>query len=119
VKILLADDRKELIEPLQDFLSRRGHEVDMVFDGTAAKEMLSKTTYDLALLDLSMPEVTGIELVEHVKRVSPSTKTVIITAYPLLREFLIDQVGADDFLSKPFAYEDVEALVRRLGGPAK
>ena len=113
MNLLFADDEKGLIEPLKDLLTRRGHAVDLAFDGLKALELINQNDYQIAFLDFSLPEVTGLELVEHIKKEKPVMKTVIMTGYPLMKDFLVNTIGADEFLSKPFSFEEIEAVLKK------
>ena len=117
MNILIADDEKGLVEVLKDLLVKKGHTVVTAFDGSAALELINQNQYDIAFLDFSMPEVTGLELVERIKKLEHKTKTVVITAYPLMKDFLIQQVGADEFLAKPFNFKEVEDILRKYSNP--
>lgn len=116
MKLLLADDEEALIEPLKDLLTRRGYQVDLAFDGIKALELVNQNHYDVAFLDFSLPEITGLELVEEIKKIKPAMKTVMMTGYPLMKDFLVDTIGADEYLSKPFRFEEVEAILKKYGG---
>ena len=113
MRILFADDEQGLIEPLQDLLTKRGHRVDLAFDGPKAIELIDQNDYNIAFLDFSLPEVTGLEIVEHIQKTKPALKTVIMTGYPLMKDFLVNTIGADEYLSKPFSFEDVEMLIKK------
>ena len=113
MRLLLADDERGLIEPLQDLLVKRGHHVDLAFDGLEALELIDHNDYDMAFLDFSLPEVTGLEIVEHILKTKPAIKTVMMTGYPLMKDFLVDTIGANEYLSKPFGFAEVEALLAK------
>ena len=113
MKILFADDEQGLIEPLQDLLGKRGHSVDLAFDGLKALELINQNNYEIAFLDFSQPEVTGLELIEHIQKTKPAIKTVMITGYPLMKDFLVNTIGANEYLSKPFSFDEVEALIKK------
>ncbi|OIO36773.1 MAG: hypothetical protein AUJ72_05650 [Candidatus Omnitrophica bacterium CG1_02_46_14] len=113
MRILLADDEQELIEPLEDLLVRRGHRVDMAYDGQKALELIGQKDYDIAFLDFSLPEVTGLEIIERIKQIKPQIKTVIMTGYPLMKDFLVNTIGANDYLSKPFTFQEIETLIKK------
>lgn len=113
MNILFADDEKGLIEPLKDLLTRRGYGVDLAFDGIKALELIDQNLYTVAFLDFSLPEVTGLEIVEQIKKSKPSMKTVIMTGYPLMKDFLVNTIGADEYLSKPFRFEEVEEILKK------
>ena len=93
MRILFADDEKGLIEPLKNLLTLRGHEVDLAFDGLKALELIKQNNYQIAFLDFSLPELTGLEIVESIKHDKIPTKTVIMTGYPLMKDFMINAVG--------------------------
>ena len=113
MKILFADDQQALIEPLQDLLTKRGHSVDLAFDGLKALELIDQNNYEIVFLDFSLPEVTGLEIVEHIQKTKPAIKTVMMTGYPLMKDFLVNSIGADEYLSKPFSFEEVVALLKK------
>ena len=113
MNILFADDEKELIELFKDLLTRRGHQVDLAFDGVRALELIRQNQYAIAFLDFSLPEVTGLEIVEEIRKTKPTLKTVMMTGYPLMKDFLVNTIGADEYLSKPFRYEEVETILKK------
>ena len=114
MKILVVDDESGILEPLKEFLAKKGHAVDTCSNGREALEFLGREEYDIAFLDFSMPEVTGLELVERLKKRGARTKTVIFTAYPLMEDFFIHTMGADKYLSKPFRFEEVETILHQV-----
>ncbi len=111
--ILFADDQQALIEPLKDLLTKRGHSVELAFDGLKALELIDQNDFEVVFLDFSLPEVTGLEIIEQVKKSKPKIKTVIMTGYPLMKDFLVNTIGADDYLSKPFSFEEVDAVLKK------
>ncbi len=115
MNILIADDEEAQVELMREFLTRRGHTVHTASDGRRALELLKENSYRLAFLDLSMPEVTGFEIVDFIRKSSLNVKVVMITAYPypLMGEFVSQAEGVDEFLSKPFSFEDLEKIVKK------
>src|SRR5581483_990909 len=81
LRILFVDDEKPLQELLRSELPRLGHEVTVCPDGKAAIKVLEKGRFDAAILDLRMPGMSGIEVLEHLKRVSPDTEAVVMTGH--------------------------------------
>ena len=79
--ILVVDDEPDSCANLQDILSEFGYRVDTATSGSGALKLLERCTYDVALLDLKMPEMNGVELYREIKRRSSSTVGVIISAY--------------------------------------
>src|SRR5262249_10889971 len=81
LRILFVDDEKSLQEFTRSELPRRGHEVTVCPEGRAALKVLEKNTFDAAILDLRMPGMTGLEVLEHLKKVAPDTEAVVMTGH--------------------------------------
>lgn len=113
LKILLADDEPEMLELVADWLGRHGHKVDRASDGTRALDCLAKKSYDLAILDISMPEITGMEVLDHIRKTSPQTKIVLMTGYSYVEGDFAKALGADAYLSKPFSLLQVDDVVEK------
>ena len=113
MKILIVDDDAELRDLLRVFLASKGHDVDTAPDGDQALRLIDENKYDLAFLDFSMPKITGLQIVEHMKAHKCKTRTIVITAYPLMKDFLVNTIGADEYLSKPFRLEEVDGLLQK------
>jgi len=111
MRILIADDEKDIIEFLQDFLEKRGHFVDTALDGGIASDLIKENSYDLVFLDHNMPELTGLELAKLVKKNNPKTKTVMVTGYPSMKDFFAKSVGIDEYISKPCRLEEIKNIV--------
>src|SRR5262252_6427313 len=96
-------------------LPRLGHEVTVCPDGKSAAKALEKATFDAAILDLRMPGLSGIEVLEHLKKVSPDTEVVIMTGHASM-ETAIEAVrlGAFDYVTKPCKLAEIEAVLRKV-----
>src|SRR5437660_11441345 len=96
-------------------LPRLGHEVTVCPDGRAAVKTLDKSTFDAAILDLRMPGLSGIEVLEEIKKVSPETDVVIMTGHASV-ETAIDAVrlGAFDYITKPCKLTQIETILRKI-----
>src|SRR5262249_11050052 len=96
-------------------LPRLGHEVTVCPDGRAALKVLEKSTFDAAILDLRMPGMTGIEVLEHLKKVSPDTEAVVMTGHAS-QETAIDalRLGAFDYITKPCKLSEIEAVPHKV-----
>ena len=118
MRVLVVDDEADLTEAVATGLRRDGYAVDTAFGGNEAIEKLSVNAYDLVCLDLTMPDLDGLEVCRWVKGPEgpdPSPRVLMLTA----RDSLTDRVagldeGADDYLVKPFAFEELKARVRSL-----
>lgn len=115
MKILIADDERESIEFLKNFLERKGYSVDIVFDGKAAVDLIEKNDYDLAFLDHNMPELTGLEVAKFVKDKNLKTKTIMLTGYPEIEDFFAKSVGVDEYINKPCRMEDIQSIIDKYG----
>src|SRR5580658_5076355 len=115
LRVLFVDDEKSLQEFMRSELPRLGHEVIVCPDGRAALKVLEKSTFDAAILDLRMPGMTGIEVLEHLKQVSPDTEAVMMTGYAS-KETAIEalRLGAFDYITKPCKLAEIEAVLRRI-----
>jgi DNA-binding NtrC family response regulator len=81
LRILFADDEAHLRDLMQMELPRLGHEVTVCPDGASAIRSLEKGTFDVALLDIRMPGLTGIEVLGKIRQLSPETQVVILTGH--------------------------------------
>ncbi len=115
MRILIVEDEKRI----QDFLSRglesAGYAVDVAGDGNGAVEMVHATEYDLIILDLNLPDMDGLQVLEKIRNRKVSPPVLILSA----RDAVDDRVkglefGADDYLVKPFAFVEMLARVRAL-----
>jgi DNA-binding NtrC family response regulator len=115
LRILFADDEKSLQEFMQSELPRLGHEVVVCPDGRAALKALEKSTFDAAILDLRMPGLTGIEVLEHLKQLAPDTEAIVMTGHASM-ETAIEAVrlGAFDYITKPCKLSEIEAVLRKV-----
>jgi len=106
--ILVVDDEQTVTSLLSDFLSERGYETDVAFNGRKAIEKLRSGDFDAILCDINMPDYTGLEVLKMAKQISPDTVFILITGYASL-ETAIDgyRSGAYDYISKPLNLEHV------------
>jgi two-component system response regulator TctD len=115
--ILLVEDDPLLAETLLDALRLEGHEVHPVADGRLARQRLSMPAhgYDLALLDLNLPGCSGLEVLQALRAQDRDTPVLILTARGAVEDRVRGlDLGADDYLAKPFALDELEARVRAL-----
>jgi DNA-binding NtrC family response regulator len=115
LRILFADDEKSLQEFMRSELPRLGHEVTVCPDGRAAVKTLEKSTFDAAILDLRMPGLTGIEVLEQLKQVAPDTEAILMTGHAS-QETAIAAVnlGAFAYITKPCKLSEIEAVLRKV-----
>ncbi|HZY91080.1 MAG TPA: sigma-54 dependent transcriptional regulator [Gemmataceae bacterium] len=115
LRLLFVDDERPLQELMRSELPRLGHEVTVCPDGRAALKVLEKSTFDAAILDLRMPGLTGIEVLEHLKRVSPDTEAIVMTGHASM-ETAVEamRLGAADYITKPCKLTELEVLLRKI-----
>lgn len=112
--ILLIDDDEALMQMLQDYLNEQGLRADISLSGTNALEKIENTSYDLLVLDIMMPEITGLELLPMIRNLS-SVPVIMLTG----RGDDIDRIvglemGADDYLSKPCNPRELVARIKAI-----
>jgi DNA-binding NtrC family response regulator len=115
LRILFADDEAHLRDLMQMELPRLGHEVTVCQDGAAALRALEKGPYDVALLDMKMPGLTGIEVLTKIKQISPETEVVILTGHATVDTAVQAlRLGAFDYLTKPCKWAELEVILNRI-----
>jgi DNA-binding NtrC family response regulator len=115
LRVLFVDDEKPLQEFMRTELPRLGHEVTVCADGRAAMKALEKGTFDAAILDLRMPGMNGIEVLEHLKKVSPDTEAVMMTGHASM-ETAVEamRLGAADYITKPCKLAELEVMLCKI-----
>jgi CheY-like chemotaxis protein len=118
MNVLIADDEKGLVELMSEALIRRGYAVDTALDGPRALEMLLTGKYDVAFLDLSIPEITGLEIIDEIRKKGIKTKAVMITGYQLMDGEFLKGVGVDEYMAKPLKFEEIQKLLKKYENPS-
>lgn len=114
-KILVVDDEAIIRESLRDWLSDAGYQVLTAEDGSNALGLIEKEKPGIAIVDLVMPGMDGIELLKKAKDVSPNIEVIVITAYASIPTAIAAmKEGAYDYVEKPFSPERVELLIEKL-----
>lgn len=110
-KIAIIDDEENIINVLEKYLKRREKvEIETFTNAKQAMPKIISGTYDLVLLDIMMPEVNGLDMLEEIKKSNPNQKVLMMTAYSTEEKIIkSDLVGANDYITKPFiSLRDVE-----------
>lgn len=115
MRILLVEDDPALVDVLTRMCKRAGYNIDAVNDGVAADLALTAENYDAMLLDLGLPRMDGLEVLQKLRRRGDMLPVMILTA----RDAIADRVqgldsGADDYLAKPFDIEELQARLRAM-----
>ena len=116
MRILIVEDNVAIAANLYDYLEARGHNVEAASDGQMAFQLASKFSFDVILLDLSLPRMDGITLCHKLREeLCADTPILMLTARDTLEDKLKGfQSGADDYLVKPFELEEVDARLHAL-----
>jgi len=115
MKLLLIEDDASMQTALQRALSRRGMEISACTDGRLALAQWTATQPDVVVLDLSLPGLDGLEVLEQARRQGLSTPVLILTARGTVGDRIVGlNSGADDYLPKPFDLDELEARLRAL-----
>ena len=114
IKVLVAEDEVHLGQILSNFLTGRGYAVQTVTDGRAALEALRAEAYDVALLDIVMPELDGLEVLKQVRADADPPEVIIITGNGTIETAISAmKLGAYDYMAKPYRMAEIDVLVRR------
>jgi DNA-binding NtrC family response regulator len=113
--ILIVDDEAAFTEILRDELQEEGnYEVDLAFDGAEAINLIQKKLYDVVLLDIKMPRVSGIEVLQYIQEHSPSSQVIILSQFADVKMAVeTTKLGAYEVLGKPYDFDQVEQTIRR------
>ena len=115
MRILVADDERSLAGVITKRLKKEGYAVDTVYDGSSALDYLEATAYDLAILDVMMPGMDGFEALRRYRSGGGDAPVIFLTAKDALSDRIqgLDE-GADDYLVKPFSFDELLARIRSI-----
>lgn len=115
MRILLAEDNLKLAASLVESLGQSGFTVDCMHDGASADNLLSTQDYALAILDIGLPRLDGLEVLRRLRQRRNPVPVLILTAHGSVEDRVRGlDLGADDYLAKPFALTELEARARAL-----
>ncbi len=111
-RILVADDEESIRWVLSKALSKKGFKVDLATDGSEALQLFRQTTYDLAVLDIKMPGISGLDLLTRFQEERPEVLIVIMTAESSMKNAVeAMKRGAYDYITKPFDLDAIDAIL--------
>ena len=115
MKILLVEDDADMCKALTRALEKRGFQVTPCGDGTAALKLIREETCDLVILDLNIPGLDGLHILQRSRAQGIATPVIVLTARGAVGDRVAGlNAGADDYLAKPFDLEELEARIRAL-----
>ncbi|MBU1912816.1 MAG: response regulator, partial [Candidatus Omnitrophica bacterium] len=107
-KILIVDDEKDITLVLKEFFVSKGYEALVAFSGKEAMGFLNQSGLDLILLDMHLPDISGLEILREARKIHKDTKIIILTGFSEEYKEEAERIGCDAFLTKPFS---VKALI--------
>ena len=115
MRILLVEDDELLASGLMSALTRANHLVERVDDGQKAIQAFSHDLFDMAILDLGLPKIDGTEVLKHIRQKGNQTPVLILSARDATQDRILGlDLGADDYLTKPFELDELMARIRVL-----
>jgi DNA-binding response OmpR family regulator len=115
MKVLLVEDETKVAHFISTGLEEEGYAIDVAYDGKKALELLREVKYDIVLLDLMIPEVSGLDVLKSIREWGVNTPVLIITAKSSKEDVVKGlDTGSDDYLTKPFSFDELVARVRAL-----
>jgi DNA-binding NtrC family response regulator len=114
IRVLVADDERNLRELIVRELARRGHDVDGAEDGVAALERIRETSYDVVILDMRMPKKEGLDVLRDLSTVPEAPQVIMLTGFQEVAAAVeAMKLGAYDYLTKPTKIEELDVIVRK------
>ena len=116
MRVLVVEDEPRLADAIAEWLRDESHAVDVAHDGSAALERLTVNDYDVLVLDRDIPVIHGDEVCRQIVASPASTRVLMLTAAAEITDRVMGLgIGADDYLTKPFAFQELAARVLALG----
>ncbi len=112
MKILLVDDEMDLVSTMAERLKLRGMAADWATGGEEAMKLAANTTYDLAVIDMKMPKVSGLELRRMLSVIYPRMKFIFLSGHGSDEDFKVGSAEADAYMIKPIR---IKSLVEKIG----
>src|SRR5712691_6152149 len=120
MRVLVVEDERLLTDAIAEGLRRQAMAVDVAYDGDAALERLAVNDYDVVVLDRDLPIVSGDEVCATLVESGADTRVLMLTASTAVSQRVAGLgLGADDYLTKPFAFAELAARIEALGRRAR
>ena len=117
MRILIAEDEVATAKALKLLLEKLKYSVDIVYNGMDAWQNITRTTYDVIVLDIMMPGISGLEVLALIRKNQLTTPVLLLTAKAELEDRVAGlDAGADDYLPKPFQYKELNKILKKYMG---
>ena len=117
IKVLVIDDNKIIGDVFNFFLGAAGHHIQVVTEPNKAFDILKEETFDIAFVDIIMPEINGLEVLERIKTISPELPIVMMSGFTVMdQQMKAKELGAVTCLKKPFISEDIRKVIKETIG---
>jgi DNA-binding response OmpR family regulator len=114
-KILIIEDEPDMLRGLKDNLEFEGYQIDTATEGKSGLEMILRKTYDLVLLDVMLPQVSGFDVCKTARKEGINTPIILLTAKgEEIDKVLGLELGADDYITKPFSLRELLARIKAI-----
>ena len=113
-KVLVVDDEKLIVKGIRFSLEQEGMEVDCAYDGEEALEAIKNNEYDVVLLDVMIPKMSGFEVCQNVREFSEVPIIMLTAKGDDMDKILGLEYGADDYITKPFNILEVKARIKAI-----
>ncbi|MBN2298407.1 MAG: diguanylate cyclase [Deltaproteobacteria bacterium] len=119
-KILLVDDEEETLNLISDYLIEKGLDLITTTNGEKAVHLVEQDDFQIAILDLHLPGMTGAELLKEIKKIRPHIQVIMITGYGTIRDAVeCMKLGASDFITKPILLDHLHLTINRITEEAR
>jgi DNA-binding NtrC family response regulator len=114
ITILIVDDDEAICNNLDTYLAKKGYSTTKAYTGQKSLELLEQHQHHIALIDLKLPDINGIQLLKAIKAASPTTLIILMSGYATI-DAAAEAIkhGAYDFIAKPFSFDELELTMRR------
>jgi len=114
-RVLVVDDELEIRNLMKEFVERFGYEAETAADGREALEMVSLRLFDIIITDIQMPDISGLDLIDDIKKSYPDIELIAVTGYNMEYRYTdVINVGATDFITKPIDANELHAKILRI-----
>jgi len=115
MKILIVEDQKELADSITTFISQDGYVCDITNNFSEAEESIKSKEYDCAIVDIMLPDGSGLDAIKLLKKIQPKCGVIVISAKSSLDDKITGlNLGADDYITKPFHLSELNARIKSI-----